>query len=205
MEELKDGNWERECIEEDCNANEAYEVVDDEEQGDRLFDLLNDCKEKHNTRESQSNCVENGMPAVTRNEKQDKVSAESSLQTPVNCGPDYFRPGAEWPLQNMLVGAQSGKTVRLCQNNYGKDHYFATLFNTDTNLPVYSAIKISRTKNGKSYPRPDKFIPANSGPKPRPKSVWLKMCKGLCGTNTPPSDTSFYCNLDEVKSPNECD
>ncbi|CAG5091058.1 Oidioi.mRNA.OKI2018_I69.PAR.g12831.t1.cds [Oikopleura dioica] len=31
------------------------------------------------------------------------------------------------------------------------------------------------------------------------------MCEGLCGTNTPPSYTSFYCNLDEVESPNDCD
>jgi hypothetical protein len=33
-------------------------------------------------------------------------------QNPVNCGSSYFRPGAEWPLQSRLGGAQSGKTVR---------------------------------------------------------------------------------------------
>ena len=43
-EETKDGNWERECIEEDCSQNEAFEVVDEEVRGQRLFDLVTECK-----------------------------------------------------------------------------------------------------------------------------------------------------------------
>ncbi|CAG5078863.1 Oidioi.mRNA.OKI2018_I69.PAR.g9106.t1.cds [Oikopleura dioica] len=114
-------------------------------------------------------------------------------QNPVNCGSNYFRPGAEWPLQSRLGGAQSGKTVRLCQNNYGKTHYYATLFNTDTNVPVYSAVKIRRNKYASTYPRPS--------------SNWHYMCNGLCGTSTPSSTTSFYSNLSSVGSSNygNCD
>lgn len=114
-------------------------------------------------------------------------------QNPVNCGSSYFRPGAEWPLQSRLGGAQSGKTVRLCQNNYGKSHYYATLFNTDTNIPVYSAVKIRRNKYASTYPRPT--------------SNWHYMCNGLCGTSTPSSSSSFYGNLASVGSANydKCD
>ncbi|CBY08543.1 unnamed protein product [Oikopleura dioica] len=114
-------------------------------------------------------------------------------QNPVNCGSSYFRPGAEWPLQSRLGGAQSGKTVRLCQNNYGKSHYYATLFNTDTNIPVYSAVKIRRNKYASTYPRPS--------------SNWHYMCNGLCGSSTPSSSSSFYGNLASVGSSNfgNCD
>ena len=50
----------------------------------------------------------------------------------VNC-PEYFSSGAEWPLAN-----QSGNVVKLCQNIYGKTHYYATLFNVDDRIPIYS-------------------------------------------------------------------
>ncbi|CAG5110624.1 Oidioi.mRNA.OKI2018_I69.chr2.g5007.t1.cds [Oikopleura dioica] len=61
FEETKDGNWERECIEEDCNANEAYEVVDEEIRGQRLYDLVVDCKKKYPATANQRKCVENGL------------------------------------------------------------------------------------------------------------------------------------------------
>jgi len=60
-EETKDGNWERECIEEDCNANEAFEVVDEDIRGQRLFDLVTDCKNQFPVMANQRKCVENGL------------------------------------------------------------------------------------------------------------------------------------------------
>ncbi|CBY39991.1 unnamed protein product, partial [Oikopleura dioica] len=60
-EETKDGNWERECIEEDCSQNEAFEVVDEEVRGQRLFDLVTDCKAKFPVMANQRKCVENGL------------------------------------------------------------------------------------------------------------------------------------------------
>ena len=50
----------------------------------------------------------------------------------VNC-PEYFASGAEWPLVS-----QSGNVVKLCQNIYGKTHYYATLFSVDDRIPIYS-------------------------------------------------------------------
>ncbi|CAG5091059.1 Oidioi.mRNA.OKI2018_I69.PAR.g12832.t1.cds [Oikopleura dioica] len=61
FEETKDGNWERECIEEYCNANEAFEVVDEEVRGKRLFDLVTECKKKYPATANQRKCVENGL------------------------------------------------------------------------------------------------------------------------------------------------
>lgn len=64
FEERKDGNWERECIEEDCDANEAFEVVDEEVRGKRLYQLVGDCKAEFPTIDNVRNCVENGLDAT---------------------------------------------------------------------------------------------------------------------------------------------
>ena len=53
----------------------------------------------------------------------------------VDCASSYFRPGAYWPLQS---AANAGTTVRLCNNVFGKQHYYATLFSVTDRIPVYS-------------------------------------------------------------------
>ena len=55
----------------------------------------------------------------------------------VDCASSYFRPGAYWPLQN---AANAGTTVRLCNNVFGKQHYYATLFSVTDRIPVYSGM-----------------------------------------------------------------
>ena len=47
----------------------------------------------------------------------------------VDCGSDYFRDGAHWPLQSFH---SAGSTVRLCQNMNGEQHNFATLMDVET-------------------------------------------------------------------------
>ena len=47
----------------------------------------------------------------------------------VDCGADYFRDGAHWPLQSFH---SEGSTVRLCQNMNGEQHKFATLMDVET-------------------------------------------------------------------------
>jgi len=63
LEEASPGDWERECIEEDCNTNEAYEVYDHAAKGERLHKLTYDCKRDFRTKASQSTCVRNGLRA----------------------------------------------------------------------------------------------------------------------------------------------
>ncbi|CBY31874.1 unnamed protein product [Oikopleura dioica] len=103
---------------------------------------------------------------------------------PVNCGADYFRPGAEWPLES---AANAGRTVRICQNRYGSPHYFATLFSVDDLIPVYSGGKFRRYSNQPTYSRPS--------------SNWHHLLNGLC-TELPDATTSFYGNLASVGSAN---
>jgi len=71
-------------------------------------------------------------------------------QIPFDCHM-HFREEADWPLQaylntlNIDREPQGGRTVRLCQNGDRTNDdkaYFATLFNIDKNVPIYSAVKI---------------------------------------------------------------
>ena len=62
----------------------------------------------------------------------------------VDCGTDFFRPGAAWPLEDV---ADAGTTVRLCQNYLGKPYKFATLFSVTDRIPVYSAGVFARYSN----------------------------------------------------------
>ena len=54
---------------------------------------------------------------------------------------DYFRPGAEWILQDEFP---LGDTVRLCQNRNYEPHKYASLFNVKTRTPIYSAGRFMR-------------------------------------------------------------
>jgi len=105
-------------------------------------------------------------------------------ENPSDCGSAYFRSGAEWPLQYHLEDKDKVRTVRLCQNNIGLEHWYATLFNIDTNIPVYSAVRISRDKFADSFTRPE--------------SKWHRMLRGLCGKRNPSKHSSFLGNLDTV-------
>jgi len=100
----------------------------------------------------------------------------------VDCASSYFRPGAYWPLQS---AANAGTTVRLCNNVFGKQHYYATLFSVTDRIPVYSAGKFRRT-SGPTYARPN--------------DTWEHLAMGLClpsGTSLP-TTSSFYSNFASV-------
>jgi hypothetical protein len=105
----------------------------------------------------------------------------------VDCGADFFRPGATWPLEDV---ADAGTTVRLCQNSYGKPYKFATLFSVTDRIPVYSAGIFTRYSNKPELSRPD--------------SKWDYLCNGLCleDCGYMPERESFYCNLSSVGSSN---
>ena len=44
--------------------------------------------------------------------------------------------------------------IRICQNEKGKDHFFATLYSTTDRIPVYSAVKIARFSGTETNKRP---------------------------------------------------
>ena len=44
--------------------------------------------------------------------------------------------------------------IRICQNEKGKDHFFATLYSTTDRIPVYSAVKIARFSETDTNKRP---------------------------------------------------
>lgn len=67
-----------------------------------------------------------------------------------DCGSDYFRPGAEWPLQDMYP---TGHTVRLCQNRNFLDHYHATLYDVKKRIPVYSSGRFMRAPGIEEHDR----------------------------------------------------
>ena len=100
----------------------------------------------------------------------------------VDCASSYFRPGGYWPLES---SANAGKTVRLCQNVFGKPHKYATLYSVDNRIPVYSAGKFKRDPNGNTNPRPN--------------DTWDHLAMGLCvpdGFRFPSG--SFYSNFKSV-------
>ena len=55
---------------------------------------------------------------------------------PVECE-EYFVGGAAWPLATGNK-AKAGRVVKLCQNQYQKPHYYASLYSVDDRIPVYS-------------------------------------------------------------------
>jgi len=104
----------------------------------------------------------------------------------VECG-EYFRPGAEWILQDQFP---IGNTVRLCQNREGEDHQFATLFDVTTRTPIYSAGKFMRDPN--------------LGTNERPTSNWHHVSLALClDEDTDLKEVwnkSFYSNIGSTYS-----
>jgi len=120
---------------------------------------------------------------------QESFAADNFGLNFTDCASDYFRPGAEWPLQDSFP---AGSTVRLCQNRNGLDHYYATLFDVTKRIPVYSAGRFMRDPN---LPEQD-----------RPSSNWDHLALGLClDANTDIAaiaNQSFYSNIDSVAKAN---
>jgi len=104
-----------------------------------------------------------------------------------DCGSDYFRPGAEWPLQDLFP---TGHTVRLCQNRNFLQHYHATLYDVKKRIPIYSSGRFMRAPG----------IEEND----RPYSYWHHLALGLCLDDDTDIATiahkSFYSNIDSVSS-----
>ena len=56
---------------------------------------------------------------------------------------EYFIDGSAWPLASGNK-AKAGRVVKLCQNQYNKPHYYATLYSVDDRIPVYSGLKLTK-------------------------------------------------------------
>lgn len=100
---------------------------------------------------------------------------------------EYFH-GLPWPMLKDVGDDSTRSLVKLCQkfeNGTGVTLY-ATLYNTFTRIPIYSANKVVLYPNQKINPRPD-------------EDAWKKVATGLCNIGVLPK-TPIYSNLGHVKS-----